>query len=344
MNRRSVARISSVALLATVILNGCATFQAQRRVDLAPFAEEMITLAGELQYGVGQINPVYIRQHIVPEDVAEVGVLAEKVRAIIRGTIAYSMQLVTLADSDMPGPEQAAALANYLDGVLRPILSSPRPDLDLTIAQLDTIVSRVGRQATLLDALKQAQPVIDESSRASQEVFDDMKISVDRAAEAIRARIEEDNAGVQKANSLLKKSQVGIVSRIEYISRYRRGEPAALDTLYMLEPSLEEVAPRIDGRVPAAQMAKIEERMLFMLRSLSELREQLYPDLELYWKQQQELDRLVNDYSAQLRKANVAVIAWARAHERLAAGVLDPAKIDLMGIARGAAGAANPLQ
>ena len=60
-------------------------------------------------------------------------------------------------------------------------------------------------------------------------------------------------------------------------------------------------------------------------------------------KQQQELDRLVNDYSAQLRKANVAVIAWARAHERLATGVLDPAKIDRLGIAGKAAGAANPL-
>ena len=47
----------------------CQATLFQERIDLSPFAEEMITLAGELQYGVGSINPVYIRQHIVEEDV-----------------------------------------------------------------------------------------------------------------------------------------------------------------------------------------------------------------------------------------------------------------------------------
>ena len=84
---RQFAAAMVVAALGATLLSSCATFRAQRRVNLAPFAEQMITLAGELQYGVGQINPVYIRQHIVKEDVAEVTILAQKVRGIIRGTI-----------------------------------------------------------------------------------------------------------------------------------------------------------------------------------------------------------------------------------------------------------------
>ena len=39
----------------------------------------------------------------------------------------------------------------------------------------------------------------------------------------------------------------------------------------------------------------------------------------------------------------MAVLAWARAHARLAAGVVDPAKIDLLGLARSAAGTASPV-
>ncbi|MCZ6617121.1 MAG: hypothetical protein O7E57_03230 [Gammaproteobacteria bacterium] len=45
-------------------------------------------------------------------------------------------------------------------------------------------------------------------------------------------------------------------------------------------------------------------------------------------------------YNATLRTARVAIIAWDRGHQRLAAGVTEPAEIDLIGIARDAATAA----
>ena len=60
-------------------------------------------------------------------------------------------------------------------------------------------------------------------------------------------------------------------------------------------------------------------------------------------QQQRELDEMANAYNAALRQATVAVVAWARAHKRLASGVTDPAQINLLGIAGRAAGAANPL-
>ncbi len=45
-------------------------------------------------------------------------------------------------------------------------------------------------------------------------------------------------------------------------------------------------------------------------------------------------------YNAALRRARVAIIAWDRGHQRLAAGITTPAQIDLIGIARGAGGGA----
>lgn len=43
------------------------------------------------------------------------------------------------------------------------------------------------------------------------------------------------------------------------------------------------------------------------------------------------------------RRLNLAIVAWSRAHQRMAAGITDPAQIDIFGIAKKAAGAASPL-
>ena len=69
----------------------------------------------------------------------------------------------------------------------------------------------------------------------------------------------------------------------------------------------------------------------------------LAPDIELFWKQQAELEELVAAFNAALRQARVAVIAWSRAHQRLASGITDPAEIDIFGIAKKAAGNYVPI-
>ena len=70
---------------------------------------------------------------------------------------------------------------------------------------------------------------------------------------------------------------------------------------------------------------------------------ELKPDLELYWNKQQELQRLLAIYHANLRKARIAFIVWSQAHERLAAGITDPAKIDVLGLAGAAGGMVMPF-
>ncbi len=86
-----------------------------------------------------------------------------------------------------------------------------------------------------------------------------------------------------------------------------------------------------------------EDRLIFALGTVSDVRKQLAPDIELYWKQQAELEQLVASYNKALRQARVAIIAWSRAHQRLASGITDPAEIDIFGIAKKAAGDFLPL-
>ena len=73
------------------------------------------------------------------------------------------------------------------------------------------------------------------------------------------------------------------------------------------------------------------------------VRASVAPDLNEYRQARRELGIMDNEYRAALRQGSVAIIAWARAHDRLASGITDPAEINVLGIARKAAGGAVPF-
>ena len=115
-----------------------------------------------------------------------------------------------------------------------------------------------------------------------------------------------------------------------------------MDTLAAWMPGLSEFASTKDGLSSDALHA-IEDRIIFGLKTLSDVRRQLAPDIELYWKQPAELEEVVAAFNKALRQARVAMIAWSRAHQRLASGIKDPAEIDIFGIAKKAAGDYLPV-
>jgi hypothetical protein len=249
--------------------------------------------------------------------------------------------VVTLAESNKTGPERAQALAEYLDGLLRPVLAAPRPPLEITVAQFDTLVADVGRQEGLLDALGAAQPIIDEIPRAAGEFFENTKNSLDAMISAVQDQIDQDIRPVVEADRGLRNEQVQTTHNVRYLKQYHLGDGASLDSLMASETSLHGFeVPK--GAASMEFMSSVEVRLSAKLRWLREVRDQLRPDVELYWKQQEELEKLTASYNKALRQASVAVLAWARAHARLAAGITDPAEIDVLGIARKAAGSYIP--
>ena len=63
----------------------------------------------------------------------------------------------------------------------------------------------------------------------------------------------------------------------------------------------------------------------------------------MYFRQQHKLDGIDNSWNAELRKVRVSVVAWARAHKRMAQGVIDATDIDVLGMARKASGSVLPI-
>jgi hypothetical protein len=147
---------------------------------------------------------------------------------------------------------------------------------------------------------------------------------------------------VRTADALLAKRQIFTVYDIAFLPQIRRGVPGALDSLLAREPSLPALIDPSNG-LDAAEVQRVEDRLLEILTRLREVREQLEPDIAMYFRQQNELDQVENTWNAELRKGRVSIVAWARAHKRMSQGVTDPAQIDVLGIARKASGGVLPV-
>ena len=316
---------------------GCSRFKSSTRMNLAPFAEDMIAVAGDIQYGLGQTYAVYLRGYGETPEAARMTAMSFKIRAIIRGAISYALEVVSLAASRLTGPQRTLALGDKIEELMRPVVAPPVQALNISPAELDTILTDVRSQKNLLDGLNAAQPIINEIARVSGEIFEDTKRALDAAADATQRRISENIAPVLASDTMLRNYQLTGTSAIELIVRYRHGDTAAMDSLVILIPSVADVASTEDG-LTVAELHAIEDRLIFALETVSNVRTQLAPDIELYWKQQAELEELVASFNKALRQARVAIIAWSRAHQRLASGITDPAEIDIFGIAKKAAG------
>jgi hypothetical protein len=335
--------LALTCVLVTGVLGGCSAFKSKKRVDMGGVAEDMIAVAGEIQYNLGQRRPVYLRGYHDTPQLVSLEYEAKRARMLVRGVIDYTIRLVTIGDSHRPESEKSSALADYLEDLLPAAIEETDLTLSLTRAQVDTVVANVRAQTTLLDALGAAQPVVDEVSITSRGIFDDTRTAMDAAVTALRQRIEDRFRDVRTADEKLERQQLVAVFGLDYLPQIRRGVPGALDSLLALEPSLPALVATRDG-LDVTEIQLIEDRMLTILARTRDVRDQLEPDIKLYYEHQRELDELENLWHAEIRKARVAVLAWARAHKLMAQGVTDPAKINVLGIARSAAGRALPTR
>lgn len=335
--------IQMICLLLIIILFiGCALFQPTRRLNLEPFADNLIAITADIQKGLADKWSIYTREYINGPKVEEFQVYLYKVRAILRGVIGYSVEIVTLGQSQLNGKERANMLADYIVGLNRPVLREPVPDLNISRAQMDAIVMRIRKQEKLLDALNAAQPIIDEVTRVSADILEKTNQTLTATIYDIEERMIADNRSFLDANRNLKNAQVATLANFEYLHNYRQGDKNAIDTLMLKEPSLLEVVKN-KNNLTSADIRAIEDRLLYKLTAINDIRKQFEPDLIWYWKQQNELDDLAATYRAALRKARIALIGWTRAHGQLAQGITDPAKIDVLNMAKKAANAVSPI-
>jgi hypothetical protein len=323
--------VSLVVLLA--LLTGCSYVRESKHLDFKPFAEYTITLAADIEYGLSRNKVHYLREFINDPALAAHGEMWDGVRIILKGVVAYSVEVTTLGGSTLSGPERCDKFAEFLDDLVRPVLRTYPGVLHADEADLDTLLTNIRSQKDLLGALGQAQPLIDELARVSDQVFDRVVDDLDIITDYLVTKIDSMNADVILFANLVRTGQAQVFHSLVLLGDYRRGDPEALPKLLELDPQLRELIDA-DDKLTIKEIQAIEERLLFKAQKAREFKEQLAPDLELYRLQQAELADLFNNARRQLTKARITVVVWSRSHRNLAQGIVDPAKVNIFDLTK----------
>jgi len=324
-----------VLVLIGAALSGCSMFKAQTRPNLTPFATHIIAMSENIQYGFSEEPVIWLNRYKDDPDLApllkEYWTSANVTRRILRGIVAYSIEVVTLAQSRATGAERAGALSNYLNELMGPAFEIEDADLHITKAEFDSIVVDIRGQNGLVDGLNSAQPVADEIARIVGEHIAQTELLLYQLNDAITAAINREHAPELEFSEVLKQTHNQALHSLDLILRSVGDDGSALEELWETDPILLRGFKR--GKpLTADQQQVLVENALLRFKRIGEVRQSIAEELESYKEEVLELHRLTMEAQKAVRRARVTALAWAQAHRKLASGVTDPAKIDMMGI------------
>ena len=192
-------------------------------------------------------------------------------------------------------------------------------------AHLQRILSDIRRQDTLLDALRAAQPLIDDLVQSSLTMLEEGEEATTALMESIEDNIEADFAYTLRFEQLLRGRKRFALQAIELLLEARP------DQLELLKQALERNELDLQNFLPFSNLTLndrlgIEELLLKRLELMEAIRAQIAPDLEKYQTLNQDLDRVYQDFLEQFAKTRIRLLIWTRAHQKIAAGVTDPAE------------------
>jgi len=304
------------------------------RLNMAPFAEHLVKLVGDIQFGLSGERPVYTRQYLDGQEVAAWVETMDEFKRNLARIIAYSGRVVSLANSRLDGPKRAKALADFVD-VVRPL---EKGDSEIKFKyseeEIQAILNNVRQQENLLAALRTAQPLVREAAVFLRMRVDEMKSNRLKVEKELEDAIAADYEDVLKYSETLKRRQRHNFKMIGLLVKFHEeGDKSALKIIAKEDKQLATMLSNTN-----MDKIKADEQMIQVITARLELIDKhkrfIAGDIEQFHKVFQELEVLVDASDAALQKAKIAVILWDKAHARLAAGETDPAKYDFMSVAK----------
>ncbi len=336
VNWSLAVRWTATLVVACMILPslGCSFgshFVPSTSANLAPFAEQTLAMAGSVEHSLGQGRLVYAR-HLAkgPETTRYKESLVE-LQGHIRGIVAYSLQVVTVAESGLPTDEKASELAGFLDELIDRVSSDTDVRSGLSEESVHAIIDSVRSQKSLVDALREAQPLVDEAGAMTLEIMDELHDAAMAAEGEIADNIHKRHGAMMRYAEVFRRQQAEVLEGLALVDGYWKGDGLALEPLRESAPHFMAGTPPA-GRMTAADVRTLERRLFDRLQEMDHVRQSLASDGEIYFEQMQELDRLSRSSEIALRKARVAVHLWVKTHRKLSRGITKPATFDLFEI------------
>jgi len=309
-----------------------ATVTSTTRLNMEPFAEHLVKLVADIQFGLSGQKPVYTRQYLDGPEAAEyIESMAEFKRNMAR-IIAYSGRVISLARSNLDGPKRAKALADFVD-VVRPL---ERGNSELKFAytdeDIDKILEQIRQQPNLLAALQTAQPLVMGAARFLRDRVDEMKKNRVKVELEIEKKIEADYLDVINYHETLKKRQRHNFNLINLmVAALEKGDPGAFEKAAAADAQLTDALKQGKDFYRNDHPINLLTKRLELIDKHKRF---IAGDIDQFRKVLQELEALTDASDRALQKAKIAVLLWSKAHAQLAAGETDPAKYDFMSVAK----------
>ncbi len=336
--RRLRAFVAVVAVMA--LFGGCAKFQSSRKMDAGPFGENVTIMMGDVSASVRKA--FYIKKYIEGPSKDEYEAEWLNLKKTTRGIVLYSTQIVNIAQSSMTERKKANAIAQLLKELVGPVPDSRLVDFHSTRQELNDHIRNIEIQGNMLDALVQAQPVVDQVAAYVDASFERVEAALNRLVRDIDTRMDEQWHSNRENVLSLYALQNRTFRSYALLYQYREGDTAALNALRENDPALK---PRLgtDQPVGAQELEAVESEIMARLKNLNAIREQIMPQVERYLNEVRERDELYNQHKETGRKLRLTTMLWARAHRNLSVGIPVPPEIDLYNVLVGSAKKLAPV-
>ena len=320
--RRIVSALAALALLPA--LSACSTVKKTERANLLPFAEQTVSSLG--------VKPVYfrdnvhLRRHFDPsaEEVVALRTALAEADAFQQDVVDYSVDLLGISESSASEADKVQSVATLIeaqaaDGFIR--------GADIDAATVQASLEQIRAQEKLLPALQAVQPLVDESGARFGDLIPAIEEGPLKAVrDMLRQRIDTYYATLLEYEEVAGTRRDELLQGLLITRRYRKGEKGALAELRENEIILKRDL-KVPNNASEAQVARIEAYLMSELQKANQASTYLADDFDAYVQAHVELDRAYTELRAELDFIRLQFLAWTRAHQAMANGVTDPAKV-----------------
>jgi hypothetical protein len=261
----------------------------------------------------------------------------------LKGLILYSNQLVALNSSQLTEAEKNLYLAEYLKAAARRAMETGQFDsLGIRADGLDTILANVRKAPTFMDGIAAASPFVDAIVISMSNRLERISDMAPLAVAAMDREIDQDQWEQKRNYQELRYVQARSHHAFTLLLRAKLGDPLALDSLLLVDPSLTEFFPATGTR-SKMNWVGAEDELARRLSRIHEFFGQLDLERQQYGAKQTELEEWHTQLNFKVKIARDALIVWAQSHQNLGRGIPVPAIIDVESIGVGLAKKVVPI-
>lgn len=318
---------SLVVLLSVLIISGCESldgkFTASESVNISGFTDYTISIMSNSNLGVANDKAIYTREFFDPsgKEELEFEELLNKAETMFKRLIGYSVTLVTISEMHDNDLDRIEAYAQYLEK----LQANAEQNLRVEPDYYKDIIANIRKQETFLEALRQAQPIMDGVGRYGELLLIKIEDSAKVLALKVDSKIDEEYKRVIAFQKGLDKEKYEVLEAQALLYRTYKGDMEAFEKFRNSHAIIsKDILP--EGEPTEEQLEVLFNHLMTRLNAMHEIWKEIEPDWKNYRETHKELKILHNQVVKNARNARLFVLLWLRAHNKMASGVTNPAE------------------